>query len=439
MKALVSIVAISVAANAGLVVAFVKQPTLAPPSLRSFFEFGSGGDAAPAAAKSAAKAAQPSATDLNAAFWARLQTADLPSLVAQLRAAGFPAAMIRALADAELQRRLRPRMEEIRQALAAVPYWRADSLYYNNTKLYEQINQFYRDRTKALRELLGQDALAYAGVDPTEAQRRQFGTMPANKIPLVQQIAEDYTEMIAQTRGAMQGITLPEDREKLAFLEQARREDLAKVLTPEELADYEMRTSQVTSRMRTTFSVMDANEAEFRAIYRAYEPHAELFFPGFSGGIIYTGMETSDQRRKVTEEINASLKQTLGEARFAEYTRANDREFQQLYQASRSENLPYDTLVRAYNTRASTGESSMRIANDTQMSPEAKMTALKQLSQETRTQILSTLGPTSGPAYIDAARWLTYLEQGRAFSVNATGNMTFRMVTPPRPAAAKKQ
>lgn len=436
MKVLVSVVALSVAANAGLVAAFVKQPTLAPPSLRSFFEFGSG---EPAATGPSTQAAKPAPEAPAGAFWTRLQTLDLPALVAQLRAAGFPPGMIRALAEAELQRRFSGRIDEIRQALISTPYWRADATYYNNPKISEQINQLHRDRAKALRELLGNDAFAYAGVDPTEMQRRQFGNLAPQKIPLVQQVVDDYAEMMAQIRAATQGITLPEDREKLAFLEKSRREDLASILTPQELADYEMRTSSVTSRMRTTFSVMDATEAEFSAIYQAYQPHAEVFFPTSSGGITYYGSDMMENRRKATEQINATLKQSLGEARFAEYIRANDREFQQIYAAGRLENIPNDKLVQAFDSRKTASDASMQIANNRDMSTEDKLAALKRIAQETRTTILSTLGPTAGKTYAESARWLTYLEQGRAFSYTAEGSMTMRSVTPPRPIQPKKQ
>lgn len=434
MKALVTVVALSVAANAGLVAAFVKQPTLAPPSLRSFFEFGSG-QTAPAVKSPSAKAAPArSEAERSAAFWARIQSADMTSLVAQLRAAGFPPVFIRAIAEAELTRRFGSRMQEIRNALAATPYWRADSNYFANSKIYEQINQLYRDRSKALRELLGQDAMAYAGADPTEAQRRAYGNLSPAKIALVQQIADDYTEMLAQARNGTQGIMLPEDREKIAYLEKEKRADLARILTPEELADYEMRTSMVTMRLRNMLTVLDANEAEFRAIYQAHAAYQDVLYPTYTAGFVYTGMSQMDERRKATDTVNATLKQSLGEARFAEYMRANDRDFQQLYQASRADNLSYDTLVRAYNTRQPTGEASIKIANDTTLSMEEKTAALKKLAQEARTQLLSTLGPTAGPSYAETARWVTTLEQGRAFYFGPDGNMITRTITPPRPA-----
>ncbi|MES2693823.1 MAG: hypothetical protein V4773_10150 [Verrucomicrobiota bacterium] len=443
MKLLVALVALSVAANAALVAAFVNQPSLAPPSVRSYFEFGGRGETTvpeKTAATKSKTSAPKSASDRMVELWRRLQTADLATVVAQLRAAGFPPAFIRALADAELQRRFAPRMEEIRRALYDKPYWQGDiASYMGNAKVYEQMSQLSRERSKALRELIGQDAYAYGGVDATEAQRARFGNIPANKIPLLQQIADDYAEMTSQIRGSMQGITLPEDREKFALLEKSKREDLAAFLTPQELADYEMRTSTITSRLRTGLTIMDASEAEFRQIYLAHEQQQAILYPTTPLGGYTITSDMTEQRRKAQEQINATLKQTLGEARFADYQRASDRDFQQLYQLTRSTNMPYDTVVRAYDTRQPASAASQQIANNASMSSADKEAALKQLGQDSRTQLLSTLGPTAGPAYADGSRWLSALQSGRAFSVGPDGSITTRYIAPTRPTTPTPQ
>lgn len=444
MKLLALVLALSAALNAALVAAFISKPTLAPPSVRDFFR----SDASPpqANAASGAKSVKPSAhpagkstgATIISAFLANYQSDDLPALIAQLRAAGFPSSVIRAVVEAEIQRRFAPRLDELRRSMADIPYWRGDPGYFaGNSKIYEQMTQLSRERSKALRELLGQEAFAYAGVDPTEAQRRQFGNLSPGKIALVQRINDDYAEMTSQIRASMQGITLPEDREKFALLEREKRADLAAVLTPEELADYEMRSSPVTMRLRTAFTIMDATDAEFRAIYAAYQPHTETLFPTMaSGAIIYMSSDSNNARQAATTKINEQLKQTLGPERFEQYQRANDRDFQQLYQLTRADNAPYDTIVRAFNTRVSAAEASQKIADNSQLTPDEKRTELKNLAQQYRTELLSTLGPNAGPAYASASRWLTGLEQGRAFSITPDGNISSRFIPPSRPAPA---
>lgn len=440
----------SAALNAALVGLFVLRPSLAPAALRSWLPTESSPANAPknpaASPANTPAAAKPSADGLAVSdeLWAALQSEDLPTLVQRLRAAGFPATMVRAIVEGEIERRFGPRLRELQRSVTDTPYWRqgSNSPLMGSAKIYEEVNQIYRERARLLRDLLGRDALAYAGMDPSVAQRMQFGNLSQAKIDLVQRINDDYAEMTSQVSAAMQGVTLPEDREKMALLEREKRNDLAAVLTPDELAAYEMRTSQVTMRLRSALTIMDATEAEFRTIYQAYEPVKDVLYPTMisSGFIMMTSAsDTSDKRTEATKQVNDQLKAALGDARYQQYQRANDNEFQQLYRLGQRDSLPYDTLVRAYDVRTAVSEASNRIANDTALTPDAKRAALKDLAQDARTKLLSTLGPGAGPVYVENSRWLPYLEQGRSFTVNPTGGVSTRTVAPPprpTPAAA---
>jgi hypothetical protein len=440
MKLPALVLATSVAFNVALVATFATKPHLAPAAVRKYIP-GTIESASAAEAAAHAKAAQAAekraarAETKSASLWSRLQSEDLKTFAERLRAAGFPPATIRAIVDAELGHRFAPRLEELRRVMRETPYWRGDNPFYSGSnKLYESYSQINRERLRAVREVLGSDAYAFGTTDPTEAQRRQFGNLSPGKIEMVQRINDDYAEMISQVRASMQGITLPEDREKLALLEREKRADLAGILTPEELADYQMRSSNVTSRLRTALTIMDASEAEFRAIFQAHQAHAETLFPTAGSGVTYSSNDPANPRMVASRQIQEELTGTLGADRYAQFQRANDREFQMLYQLSRTDNLPYETVVRAYDTRSNASAASAKIMDDPALTPDAKRAALKDLAQQSRTQILSTLGQTAGPSYAKSAQWLNYLEQGRSFTVLPTGGISSRMVPTPRPA-----
>lgn len=417
--------------NAALLGAFIARPSLAPSSLRGVF----GGESAPANAPrppsgpkgaSAAPAAKPE-------LWSALHSPDIATLVARLREAGFPAFIIRAIADVEIERVFRPRLQALSRAFHETPYWKSEPGYYSgNPRLFEQLNQIYRERSRVLRDLLGQDAFAMGGMDPTALQRMQFGNLSPAKIDLVQRINDDYNDMMGQVRAAMQGVTLPEDREKLALLEREKRADLAAVLTTEELADYEMRTSPITSRLRSTFNIMEVSEAEFRAVYKVHEPFKDILYPT---AVTYFSSEMMDQRREAQQAVNQQIKAALGEARWPEYQRASDSDFQQLYRLGQRDNVAYDTLVRVHNLRTTTSEAALRILDDRAMPSEQKRAALTDLANGARSQILAALGPTTGPAYADNSRWLVGLQHGRVTSVASDGisTMTRTLPLPPPP------
>jgi hypothetical protein len=434
----------SAALNAALLAAFTMRPALAPPSVRKYFQSGQDSDEQAATRRAreqklvaARRTSTPAAKP--GELWSSLHSTDLATLVSRLRAAGFPPSMVRAIVDAEIDRQFSPRIKELTRTLNETPYWKPDPSYYmGNSKLFEEINQIYRERSRVIRDLLGKDAYAWAGVDPTTAQRRQFGNLSASKIDLVQRINDDYAEMMGQVRAAMQGVTLPEDREKLALLEREKRADLSAVLTPEELADYEMRTSQITMRLRTAFTILDSSEAEFRTIYKIHEQFKDILYPtsASSGSIIFTS-DMSEKRREAATWVQEQAKVALGPTRYADYQRATDSEFQQLYRLGQRDNVPYDTLVRAYDVRSTTTEAATKISANASLNAEAKQTALKELVQTARTQLLSTLGPATGPSYLENSRWFMSLEQGRIMTVMPDGrSMTRSITSPPPPTAA---
>lgn len=429
MKPAVLVLCTSLAANAALLGVFAARPSLAPPVVRSFFEFGRAAASSSDASTAPKVSAKPTPQDVSAAgpWWQSLENPDLTALVARLRAAGFPPSVLRAIIDAEIEARFAPRLQELARELHETPYWKPDpSLYTGNSKLFESINQIYRERSQVLRSLLGHGAFASGGEDASTAIQRQFGNLSEAKIAMVQRIGDDYAEMIGQVRTAMQGVTLPEDREKLALLEREKRADLASVLTPEELADYEMRTSPITNRLRTPLTIMNASEAEFRTIFGIQQPYLEVINPQMGMMTI----EMSQQRRDTTAKINEQIKAALGEARFAEYQRATQSEFQQLHRIASAEGVSAEAMARAFDLRTPAATASTDIMNDRNLSPEDKRTALQNLAQTTRTQILSTLGPTVGPAYVDSARWLTHIQQGGSVSIMPDGNMSYRMTGP---------
>ncbi|MDO8542319.1 MAG: hypothetical protein Q7S40_17915 [Opitutaceae bacterium] len=434
MKLTTALLVVSLAANGGLLAVFAFKPALAPPSVRDFFAPDRGSSAAPATAVAptapAARepAGKPAAgTQPFAGLWAALQSDDLPTLVARLRAAGFSRTVVRSIVNARLEERFSSRFAEVMAPYPALPFWKPDPMHgLGAMGFYEQYNQIYRERSRALRELLGNDA--FYGGDPTAAQRRQFGNLSPAKIDLVQRIADDYAEMTSQIKAAMQGLSLPDDREKLALLEREKRADLAAILTPAEREDYEMRSSPLTMRLRTGLTIMDASEQEFRTIFRIQQQ----FSDAQNTDVGFITPEMNERRQAAQKQQAEKLKAVLGDARYAEYARATNPEYQQLYRITQRENISLDTAERAFALRDRIAEQSTQIAGNASLDADAKRAALKVLAQNTRTQMIGILGPTAGNAYAQSARWLTYVENGSAVTIDSTGNTSYRMVSIPR-------
>jgi hypothetical protein len=422
-------------ANAAFVTTFALRPALAPPALRNFFLSSSAKAEAESAARArtqqvaATRAKVETARGLasQALLWSALQSDDLRTLVARLRAAGFPASLVRAVVTAQVDARFNARMKAMVSQVENTPFWKptpANSFY--NPKFFEEMNQASRERSTLLRQLLGDDFFASSGLDPTTEQRRQFGDLSKSKIDLVQRINDDYAEMLSQVRAATNGITLPEDRAKMALLEREKHADLAAILTPQELEDYEMRNSPITSRLQSALSLMNATEDEFRTIYRIQLPFKDLIYP--TGGGVFSS-DQAQQRRDAETQMTAQLKSALGDERTAELLRAQNYEFRSLAQLAQRENLPLDAAVRAYDLRTSTSEESGRIFNDQNLTVDQKRAAMQTLAQNTQAQLVGVLGPSAGAAYASSATWLKAIETGTY--VRFEGTTTYLRPLPP--------
>ncbi len=398
------LIAASLLANAALFAVLAARPALAPAGVQDFLlrRFHSDRPAASAPAKKPAAAAP-------AKLWSALHHGDPQSFVARLRAAGFPPSVIRALVSAEIAARYDERLRALQEPDPTIPFWKQPtSFYMAGDKRLEEINQLHRERARLLRDLFKDEF--FAADDMSASQRRQYGNLSRSQLDAVQRIEDDYAEMIAAVRAEAKGIILPEDRDKLALLAREKRADLATVLSAQELADHELRTSQTSSMIRSRLGSFEPSEAEFRALYQAQVALNEKF-PGSFDSIDY------QTREAVQRSFHDQLRASLGEARYADYVRETSSDYQQLTRLVQRANLPAATALQTYEVRNAIAAESNAIFDNPQLNESAKRAALQALAQGARNRLLAALGPAAGPEYVRISEsWLGSVERGAAVS-----------------------
>ncbi len=403
----------SLLANVALLAVLTARPSLAPAPMEAFLLRYFHSDA-PKAAKVTAKKSAPAPRPK---LWATLQGEDPVSMIARLRAAGFPASVIRSMVSAEISARYDAQLRALQDPDPNVPFWKLPANYYmSGDKRLEEINRLYRERSRALRDLFKDDF--FASTDTSMAQRRQFGDLPLSKIEALQRIEDDYNDMIAAVRTEARNIILPEDREKLALLNREKQADLASIMTPQELEAYELRSSQTSTMLRSRLANFDPTEAEFRALYQAQLALNEKFQGGFQS-VDY------QQRQEFQNAYQDQLRAALGDKRYADYVRETSSDFQQLTRLAQRDNIPRETALQAYDLRNTVATESNQIFDNAALSTEAKREALKNLAASTRNRILATLGPTAGPEFVRISdQWITQVERGAAVSFTRGGSFT---------------
>lgn len=394
----------SLAANIALVGVLAYRPSLAPSVMRRWF-------AASSASGVATEAKKPAAVAPASKVWAQLGTSDLHLLVERLKAAGFPPDVIRSVVSTLVGQKFEGRMRALLLPDPNTPYWKLRPQFMGTgDKRYVEYTELERERSKEVRDLtqdLGESDDAIA------AQRRRFGNLPAAKIAMVQRIESDYADMTANARAAMKGIVLQEDRDTLAYLQKQKQADLAAVLTPDELAEYDMRTSPLTPMLRSRLNAFDPSEAEYRSIFQAYQSISQHLARAI-GPEIPLDMQA---RINVEQKLATVLQASLGADRYNQLLDTTSPDYQQVARIAQQENLPSDTANRIIALRNATSEQSAQIAQDATLSYEDKLTALKTLSANARLQIVALVPGTAGQSYAQHAGWLTLLDHGTAVAI----------------------
>jgi hypothetical protein len=375
------------------------------------FKNRSSSDAHSAGAPTPTAKTLPTAPTLNADSWALVQKGD-PASVEKLRALGLSESLITSLIRHQTDLRYRERENALHlAAVASVPYWsrKFDSARYGAYRSAD-LTELRRQKNAELKTLLGPD---YRKDDLIQDPRTAF--LPPAKAEQLREIEADYSAM-QQSFAAYDGITLPEDREKRTFLEKQKRADLAELLTPEELAAYDLRNSPTASTLRRELATLELTEDEFKTLHALRKPYDER--PRTEGGVVtIIGAGTANISGTLTpqerEALNAEIKTVLGDERYAEYERAQDFDYRTLTQVAK--------LLELAPAKA-------REAHALKVALEKKLTAFKPApganTRQQRTDYLAGLAR-------EAETGLTAILGEKGYAVYKDNSLFFRRLQPP--------
>lgn len=353
--------------------------------------------------------------------WSELISADLAAERDRLVAEGFPPSALRAILAAQIREQFAARRKALDASMASTPFWKNPTL---DPQTQAQLRALAKEEQKALKDLLGSDPIN----SHAARLRREFPELTAEKIDQMAAIRERYDELRQDLYGTgIRGTLTPTERDKVNALEKAMHQEFASVLTPAELENYDLRTSNTANNLRYSLADFGASEAEFRALYRLQSAFDDQY--RFTGGTMSQDQQRarSDAQRKLNEDIAAAL----GAERYADYQRASDYNFRQTSQLVSRLNLPPETAMTLYAVQKDTEERRNAIYRNTTPESRSQMTPkLTALAEEATTRVNTILGgnKTATEAYKQyGGSWLTNMVPRPA---PTTGTTTTTRVAP---------
>lgn len=405
MKLPVALLIASLAVNAAVLTLYLKQSSGAPPAgspaAAALAEKSAGPTASGASVPSAASDAAAQTAQL-AKSWAELQTGDLNTLVARLKAAGFSTSMIRAIVFAQVNEQFAARRKELAGNQTEQPFWKNQRSAMMDPKIMTALRDLGKEQMALMKSLLGPEGVP--GSDEMNAwQRRQFGNLTPEKLTQLQSINTDYSELQQEIMQKANGVILPEDREKLAFLEKEKLADIAKTLTPQEFEDFQLRSSNTANQLRGQLGSFNTTEAEFRALYKAAAAIDEKYR---TAGTRNPGDYQNRQADMLTQ-----AKAVLTPERFAAYNLATDPQSRQVSSLVARLELPPATTQQVVSLQQDFQNRQRALMTNRELTPANRTAQQAALLQEATAKLSTTLTPRGLEAYKqNGGQWLESLK-----------------------------
>jgi hypothetical protein len=224
--------------------------------------------------------------------------------------------------------------------------------------------------------------------------------LPSDKQNKVMQLFQDMqVKMAKQAKGG--GV----DAEDMKGYQKAQKDmeaELAKVLSPQEFEDFQMRLSQTAMTLRTQLSGFDPSEDEFRKVFfekKRFDDEFSMFTAGTED------KEAKAKREQAKKELDERLKQSLGEDRFKAYERGQDWNYQQLARIADRNQLGNEAANKVYDMKKLAEDEAKRIRADKSLTPEQRSAALLGIRTETENSIKPILGEKGYKSYETQGAW----------------------------------
>jgi len=342
----------------------------------------------------------------NHAFrWSQVESEDYRAYIERLRAIGCPEQTIRDLVIADIDKLFAPRLHALHPAARELNYWQSDAKELESSADFQdrerQQRQIDFEKREIVRQLLGIDLVSErARVRATEDfSGRRLGFLSDDKRSQVRMLVEHYNaeEVTVRQKTWEEGEALTEDDQaRLKLLQQQRDATIAKVLTPTELEQYQLAMSPLAYQVRDSLFGMNANEQEYLALYKLNKE----FHDKWPTDVPPTDPQQRNEWEQARAELQAQIKDSLGDSRYAEYRRAQDQDYRELAIAAARYKVPAAVVSEVYGYKQAALEARARVAGNRLIAPDQQANTLQALAAETEATVKGALGEKTYNYYL---------------------------------------
>lgn len=324
-------------------------------------------------------------------------------LLAQLRAAGFPPEALRGIFRHRLDERFEAEEVALISTQPPATYWRLDRYGDYDTQEMRAARRALSQRKSAMmHDLLGDDAY---GPLQRRIWARNYGITDPDRVLPLEAALNNFREMEAEARATPLAM-LPEDREKLEAISEARAREIAAILTPEEQAAYEARSGPSAVQVQFRLQDFNASEAEYHALLELQTEFTEQW----GNNPIGLTREQREARAEAEKQLQASIESALGPDRYTDYAARSDMTYLMVKRLTDHLGLPPENALTVAALQKSTREQQNQINRDRTLSLEAREARLIELQTQTRQAVATALTAEGAEVYADSfGQWINFI------------------------------
>ncbi|HEY0550195.1 MAG TPA: hypothetical protein VGF13_11390, partial [Verrucomicrobiae bacterium] len=210
--------------------------------------------------------------------WNMVESDDYKKYIANLRRIGCPPETVRDIILADVNKLFAARFTPLAEPPRTNDFWKRAPVRGADEGLVKQRLAVVKEKKALLKELLGEDIdvkdEATAGGSDPRAELLSF--LPKEKMQQISEMDATYDARINKLLGNKIRPSAEEVKE-FNRLEAEKRADLAKVLSPQELEDYNLRASRTANVLRATMGEFTMTEQEFRDVFKVRQQFDEQY------------------------------------------------------------------------------------------------------------------------------------------------------------------
>lgn len=322
--------------------------------------------------------------------WQEVESNDYMTYVDNLRSLGMPESTIRDIIIADVEQLFIRKRRDI-AAQQDLEWWRAEPSQAYSSNQLAQAFTLDEERTALLSRLLGEDwkkSRLDQQPEPVALTGPILSALPDDLKATVQSVAARSTERTRDYITQMQAAGQPISQLELAKFRDQTREELAKILNPQQLEEFLLRYSFNATQLRRELGGLEVTPDEFRAAFRRVDQIDREIQLRQSGD----DPESQRQRAALEQQRLAAIREAVGQERFDTYVMLRDPLYQESLATAEKAGASADAATALYEITRATNDELTRIRNDGQLTLAQKQEQMRQVTAEQQRARAMVLG-----------------------------------------------